>query len=137
MLLGMLYERMNKRRMGITPKKKIKSLILLHLILMIYSLSGIFSKMAAQESFLSLKFCVFYGAVILLLVFYAFFWQQIIKRLPLTTAFANKAITVVWGLVWGMIFFGEHLTVGKVLGVSLVVAGVVIFALSDKEVSEE
>ncbi|SKB65632.1 Multidrug transporter EmrE [Lachnospiraceae bacterium] len=123
--------------MGITPKKKIKSLILLHLILMIYSLSGIFSKMAAQESFLSLKFCVFYGAVILLLVFYAFFWQQIIKRLPLTTAFANKAITVVWGLVWGMIFFGEHLTVGKVLGVSLVVAGVVIFALSDKEVSEE
>ncbi|MCR5776188.1 MAG: transporter, partial [Lachnospiraceae bacterium] len=59
-------------------KGKGKVFIALHLMLMVYSMSGICSKMAAQESFLSLKFCIFYGAVILLLAFYAVCWQQII-----------------------------------------------------------
>ena len=40
-------------------------------MLMIYSASGICSKMAAGEGFLSFKFCLFYGAIIALLGFYA------------------------------------------------------------------
>ena len=58
-------------------------------------------------------------------------FQQIIKRLPLTTAFANKAITVVWGIVWGFLFFGESINALKVAGALLVVAGVVVYARSD------
>ena len=46
-------------------------------------------------------------------------WQQVIKRIPLTTAFANKAVTVVWGLVWGALFFREAVTPGKLLGAAL------------------
>lgn len=53
--------------------KKIKTLFALHILLMVYSTSGIFSKLAAQETFLSFKFCLFYGAVIALLGIYAFF----------------------------------------------------------------
>lgn len=113
--------------------KKIKTMFLLHLMLMIYSMSGICSKLAAGEPFLSLKFCLYYGIIIALLGFYAIGWQQIIKRMPLTTAFANKAVTVVWGLVWGVAFFHEEITVGKVIGAVLVVLGVVIFAKSDEE----
>ncbi len=116
-------------------KDRIKTFVMLHLMLMIYSLSGICSKKASQEKFLSLNFCIYYGAVIALLAFYAICWQQIIKVLPLTTAFANKAITVVWGLVWGIVIFGEQLTVGKFMGVIMVVLGVVLYAMSDKEVN--
>lgn len=112
-------------------KKNVKILVLLNLMLMIYSMSGICSKLASAETFLSLKFCVYYGMVILLLGFYAIGWQQIIKRLPLTTAFANKAITVVWGLVWGCLFFREKITVGKIVGVLCVLVGVVMFAKAD------
>ena len=36
------------------------------------------------------------------LVAYAFGWQQVIKHLPLTTAYANKAVTVVWGILLGL-----------------------------------
>ena len=64
---------------------------------------------------------------------YAVFWQQIIKRLPLTTAFANKAVTVVWGIVWGALFFGEAITLGKVLGAALVISGVILFVRGDSE----
>jgi len=69
--------------------------------------------------------------LILLLGIYALGWQQVIRRLPLTTAYASKAITVVWGLLAGLLFFGEALTPGKVLGALLVIAGVVLFAFAD------
>ena len=113
--------------------KKLKVLAALHGLLAVYSTSGIFSKLAAGEPFLSFRFCLFYGGVIFLLGVYAIGWQQIIKRLPLTTAFANKAVTVVWGIVWGAAFFHETITVGKIVGALLVVAGVALFATTDAE----
>lgn len=110
---------------------QVKILLALHLILAIYSTSTIFSKLAAKQDFLSLKFCLYYGIIILLLGFYAIGWQQIIKRLPLTTAFANKAVTVVWGIAWGFLFFNEVITPGKIIGAVMVIAGIIIYAMSD------
>lgn len=114
-------------------KQRIKSLLLLHIMLMVYSLSGVCSKMASQQPFLSFRFCLYYGAIIVLLGFYAIAWQQIIISIPLTTAFANKAVTTVWGLVWGFLFFHEQITLGKLFGVGLVIAGVVLFSTADRE----
>ncbi len=116
---------------------KIKTLFLLHIMLMIYSMSGICSKLAAGQKFLNFKFCLYYGLIIVLLGFYAIGWQQIIKRMPLTVAFANKAVTVVWGIVWGFIFFNEAITPGKVVGAVLVIVGIVVYALADKEENNE
>lgn len=113
-------------------KSKIKILIFLHIMLMVYSMSGICSKMASKQSFLSFKFCVYYALIIFLLGFYAIGWQQIIKKLPLTTAFANKAVTIVWGIIWGFLFFDEAITFGKVIGAMFVVIGVVIYAKADE-----
>lgn len=116
---------------------KTKTLILLHVIILIYSLSGICSKLAANEEFLSLRFCLYYGGVILLLGFYALAWQQIIKQLPLSTAYANKAVTVIWAMLWGILFFDESVTIGKMAGILLVIAGIVIFAKADHETDSE
>ena len=113
-------------------KTTIKTLIGLHGMLMVYSMSGICSKLAAGESFLSARFCIYYAVIIVLLGVYAIGWQQVIKRIPLTTAFANKAVTVVWGIVWGWLFFGESITSGKLIGAGMVIAGVVLFAKSDE-----
>lgn len=110
-----------------------KKYIVLHLTLMIYSMSGVCSKMAAGESFLSFRFCLFYGGVIALLGFYAIAWQQIIRVLPLTTAFTNKAVTTAWGLLWGLLFFHEQITIGKIVGVALVISGVILFSAADTE----
>ena len=49
----------------------------------------------------------------------------------------NKAVTVVWGIIWGAVFFHESITVGKVIGAALVIVGVVIYARADEgEVNE-
>lgn len=116
---------------------KVKTILTLHIMLMIYSMSGICSKLASQQQFLSVKFCLYYAIIIVLLGFYAIGWQQIIKKLPLTTAFANKAVTVVWGLIWGLLFFNESITIGKIIGATLVVSGVVVYAKADGGASNE
>ena len=113
--------------------KKMKSILLLHIFIMIYSMTGVLSKMAAGESFLSFKFCLLYGLMIMLLGVYAIGWQQIIKNIPLTTAFANKAVTTIWGLIWGMLIFKESITLGKIAGVVLVAVGVILFSADEKE----
>ena len=118
-------------------KSTIKTIIGLHGMLMVYSMSGICSKLASGEAFLSIRFCVYYAIIIGLLGFYAIGWQQVIKRIPLTTAFANKAVTVVWGIVWGRFFFGESITLGKIMGATLVIAGVILFAESDEVKNEQ
>jgi len=109
-----------------------KAYILLHILLLLYAASTVLSKLAAGEEFLSLRFLLYYGGVLALLAVYALGWQQVIKRLPLTAAYAHKAVTVVWGLAAGLLFFGEPMTAGKAAGAALVIAGVVLFAFSEE-----
>lgn len=113
--------------------KKYKYIFLLHVLLAIYSMSGIVSKYAAQQEFLSVKFCLLYGTVVFILFLYALCWQQIIKKLPLITAYANKAMTVVWGIVWGMLFFDEQISLGKIIGALMVIIGVYIVVSSEEQ----
>lgn len=117
-------------------QKNIKYFIILNMLLLVYSMSGILSKKAAGAVFLSLEFCLYYAGIIALLGLYAIGWQQIIKHLPLTTAFANKAITIVWGILWSVLFFSERITIGKICGVLLVVSGVVLFAIADGRIKK-
>ena len=64
-------------------KGRTKVIVFLHIVLMIYSLLGICSKLAAGEEFLSVRFIFYYGIVLTNLFVYAIVWQQIIKRMPL------------------------------------------------------
>ena len=113
-------------------KRRILIWVVLHVMLAIYALSNVCSKFAAKEELLSFRFCLFYGFMILLLCIYAIGWQQIIKRMPLTQAYANKAISVIWACIFGILFFQEKITWGKVFGGLLTFAGVVLFALSEE-----
>lgn len=106
--------------------------VVLHILLAIYSLGGICSKFAAQQEFLSFWFIFFYGLVILNLGIYAIVWQQIIKHLPLNTAYANKAVTIVWGILWGFIFFQEQIKWNMLLGAAIVIVGVVLVVRADE-----
>lgn len=108
-------------------------LVILHVILMAYSLFGIFSKFASHENFLSARFIFFYGIVVFNLGIYAICWQQIIKHMPLMVAFANKAVTVVWGIVWGRLFFGEIVTVPKVIGAIIIIGGISLVVTEKEE----
>ena len=114
-------------------RKRLGVLLALHLLLMLYSTSGILSKTAARYPFMSTGFILSYSGMIAVLGVYAIGWQQVIKRIPLTTAYANRAVTVIWGIIWGAILFHEGVSPLKVVGALVVLAGVVLFALADSE----
>lgn len=118
-------------------KENLKILILLHILLAVLSLSGVFTKLASYEEFLSLKFIIYYGLVILVLGIYAIAWQQIIKRIPLTSAYANKAVTVVWGIIWGVIFFSEEIKPGKIVGAAIVISGILLYVRADAKMQDD
>ena len=113
-------------------KTKIKYLMALHIELLLFSLGGVCTKMASQYDFLSFWFIFFYGLVILNLGVYAIVWQQIIKKLPLNTAYSNKAITIVWGILWGFLFFREQITWNMIVGALMVIVGVVLVVRADE-----
>ena len=113
--------------------KNTKTILALNVLLMFFSLGGIFSKLASKQSFLSLKFILCYGTLLLIMFVYAIGWQQVIKRLPLTMAYANRAITIVWGIIWGLLFFNEKLNVGKIIGAVIVIAGVLLYVTESEE----
>lgn len=109
----------------------LKDFFLLHIAFFIYSMGGIFSKYASAENFLSFRYCCFYAGLLITLFVYAFMWQQTIKKINLTTAFANKGITVVWGLVTGRLIFGEEITFKKIAGAVIIITGIVIMVTDD------
>lgn len=115
-------------------KSSTKAFVALHLLLAIYSMSNVFSKLAADEPFLSRGFVLYYGLVLLVLFVYAIGWQQIIKRMPLTAAYANKAVTIVWGIIFGMLLFGETVSAPMVVGALIIVAGIVLYAMEENRV---
>ncbi len=105
---------------------KYKPYILLHLILLFNSVGGICSKTAAGKPFLSLEWILLYGLLIFIMAVYALLWQQVLKMLPLNVAYANKAVTVVWGIMWGVMLFNETITLNNIIGAVIVIAGAVL-----------
>lgn len=116
-------------------KDTIKWFAILHVIILIFSVNSICSKMASGYEFLSFKWIIFYGLVVCILGFYAIAWQQVLKHLPLITTYANKAATTIWGLIWGALIFGEQITVQKVIGAIVVIIGVYLVVSGDEEVN--
>ncbi len=107
--------------------------LLLHAALLLFSCTGVLSKSAAARPFLSLPFILFYGGMFVVLGIYAVLWQQVLKHLPVTLAYTNKAVTVVWGMLFGMLVFHEHISPRQLFGAVVVISGCVLYVLADRE----
>ena len=116
----------------IKSNKRVILFLVLHLLLVFYSFCGVFSKIAAKEEFLSFRFILLYGLALCILGVYAVVWQQVLKHVPLTTAFCNKSVSIIWGILWGFLFFHEAVKWNMLLGAAIVIVGVVIVVMSDE-----
>ncbi|MBD5473762.1 MAG: transporter [Lachnospiraceae bacterium] len=103
-----------------------KDLLMLQSVFFIYSISSVVLKLASGKEFLSFEFFLFYGLDVMILGVYALLWQQVIKKFELSVAYANKAITLLWALAWGIVLFHEQITPGKVVGIVLVMIGILV-----------
>ena len=108
-------------------KKNAGLFIVLHISLLFSSLSGVCSKMAAAQTDLK-GFCMWYFAVLLIMAVYA----EILKKLPLTVAYANKPVSLIWGMVWGTLIFKETITWNMILGAVIIFAGIYLVVTADE-----
>lgn len=119
-------KRIDKMKEKETKKISIKSILLLQLVVVIYTLSSVAAKGAAGFEVLSWQFVFFYGLQIAVLGVYAILWQQMIKRFDLSVAYANRAMAILWSLIWAVVFFHEKITLNNVIGIVIVLAGTML-----------
>lgn len=111
--------------MTMDMKVTIKDILLLQIVFLIYSINSIVAKFASGQEF-GLTFICLYALEVLILGIYAILWQQMIKKFELSVAYANKAVTLIWAMIWGALLFKEQITLTKVGGIILVIIGIVI-----------
>lgn len=110
-----------------------KVILCLHALLFMYSLESVCSKMAAAQEMFSFEFFLFYGLVLLMLFIYALAWQRILKYMPLTVAYANKGVTMIWGMVWGALIFHEQITFKTIIGAAIILAGIFMVVTNNEQ----
>lgn len=120
---------------------KIKYFIYLHLCILIFSMTEIFGKLAANtykaEGMYSVKLYVYLALMLFVCMFYAFCWQKIIKHFELHTAYANRAMYLVWSQIWASMIFSEVITFKNVIGMLIVMMGVILVSTGDAGSDEE
>lgn len=82
-------------------------------------------------------FFLFYGLEVAVLGIYAILWQQVIKKFDLSIAYANKAMGILWSMIWAVLLFHNEITLQNIAGVALVVAGTIILNRDLKEEKHE
>ena len=116
---------------GEVKKKNLPDIVLLEVSVVVYSLSTVAANMASKQEFLSLKYILFFGLDFCILGVYAILWQQVIKKFQLSIAYANKAVTLLWSMLWNFIIFSQGITPGKVAGVLMVMVGVIVMNMGE------
>lgn len=115
-------------------KFQIKDILMLQIVFFIYSINSVVAKFASAQEPFSLNFILLYGLELCVLGVYAILWQQLIKRMELSVAYSNKAVVLLWAMVFGALLFKEQITLTKVAGILLVIFGIVV--LNSEEVKE-
>lgn len=110
----------------IIGKNTWKNIILLQAVIIIYSVSSVMAKLASANHEDISKFLIFFAIEFILLAVYAVCWQQMIKRFELTVAYANRAMSTLWSMVWAVFFFHDTITVKNICGVMLVIVGTLL-----------
>ena len=112
----------------------LQAFLLLHGTLLLYAVVTVLTKLASgylsQANWpMTLLFLFFSVAA---LGAYSILWQQVLKRMPLTTAFANKAVTIIWGMLWGVLIFRESIPPAMIIGSVVIIAGIWLVVTSDE-----
>ena len=113
---------------------RLKSYILLHICVLLFSFTSVFSKSAANAynagGVFSFQLWLFIFLMLAVCVFYAFFWQKVIKNIDLNIGYANRSVYLIWSQIWAVMIFGEHLTPKNIVGLAVVMTGVIVVSLT-------
>ncbi|HIV93093.1 MAG TPA: DMT family transporter [Candidatus Eisenbergiella stercoravium] len=105
---------------------RLRDILILQAVIVIYTLSSVMAKLASGEEPFSAPFLLFYLAELMILGIYAVLWQQMIKKFELSVAYTNRAMALLWSMLWAVVLFHDRVSVKNIIGVALVIAGTLI-----------
>lgn len=95
---------------------------------LLYACVSIFTKFASQQEMMSAKYLLGLGGAICVMGLYAIFWQQVLKRIELSTAYMFKGTSLIFVMLLAALLFGETITWTNILGAAIIIAGITMFA---------
>ena len=104
---------------------KKKHIVFLIIIYILFSLSSVFMKYASSYDKLFLKL-IFFTASIGVLGVFSLLWQVALKDIELSKAYMFKSTTLIWSLIYGILFFGETVSIQKIIGIIITMIGMMI-----------
>lgn len=94
----------------------------------VYACTSIFTKMASRQEMLSWPYLLWIMGAVGVMGVYALLWQQVIAKMPLSTAYMFKGTSLVFVLLFSALLFGEAITMNNVIGSVIIILGIVLFA---------
>ena len=95
---------------------------------LLYACVTLFTKYASQQEFMSLAYCLGLAGAIAVMGAYAIGWQQILKRVELSTAYMFKGTSLIFIMLLAWMLFGEQITLNNIMGACVIIIGIVLYA---------
>lgn len=108
--------------------KSFKTYLALIGVNLVYACTSIFTKMASRQDILSWPYLLWIAGAIGVMGVYALLWQQIIARMPLSTAYMFKGTSLIFVLLFSILLFGEAITLSNVIGAVIIIIGIILFS---------
>lgn len=109
-------------------KLQFRDILFLILLNLIYSSVGLFTKTASTVEQFSMAYCLYFMAAVVVMGIYAILWQQVLKRINLSTAYMFKGLTIVFVMLIAHLFFYEPITSHNIIGSIIIIIGITLFA---------
>ena len=95
---------------------------------LLYACVGICTKMAAMSEPLSWPYLLWFIGAVGIIGAYAVLWQQVLRRVELSTAYMFKGTTLIFTMLIAALFFGESITIMNIIGSVIIVTGITLLA---------
>ena len=107
---------------------KSKEVVALVGVNLVYACTSICTKMASRQEMLSWPYLFWIAGAIGVMGVYALLWQQVIARMPLSTAYMFKGTSLIFVLLFSALLFGEVITLNNVIGAAIIIIGIILFS---------
>ena len=97
---------------------------------LIYACTYICMKMASGFEFMSTSYILWIASALCIMGIYALLWQQILARVPLSTAYMFKGTSLIFILLLSALLFKEGISLMNIIGSVIIVCGIILYARS-------
>ncbi len=95
---------------------------------LLYAAVSVCTKFASGGDFLSWRYLGGIAGAIALLGVYAIWWQQLLKKVVLSTAYMFKGTSIVFVLLLSVWLFNETISWWNVMGAIFIILGITLYA---------